>query len=166
MNSITFFGGAGSVTGSKHLVQINNKKILLDCGMFQGVPNVHSRNRSFSFAPKSIDAVVLSHAHLDHCGMLPLLVKQGFQGNIFSTPATQDIVEYIISDAAGIEMQDSIYRKAHTIGNSDEHEPLFTKEDIPYVMERFVSVPYARTIGTWTAKTFSSVRRPRPRAPT
>jgi len=80
MSSITFFGAAGSVTGSKHLVSIADKNILLDCGMFQGLPDVRNRNRAFPFDPDSIDAVVLSHAHLDHCGMLPLLVKRDIKG--------------------------------------------------------------------------------------
>src|SRR3990167_2148428 len=149
MGSITFFGGAGSVTGSKHLVEVAGKRILLDCGTFQGLPDVRERNRAFSFPPESIDAVVLSHAHLDHCGMLPLLVKRGFKGNIFATGATKDVAARMLEDMAGIEMQDAEYRMAHHIGSPDDRIPLITLEDLPEVMNRFVAVPYARDSDTW-----------------
>lgn len=149
MSSITFFGGAGSVTGSKHLVEIAGKRILLDCGTFQGLPDVRSRNRTFPFAPESLDAVVLSHAHLDHCGMLPLLVKRGYVGNIYSTDATREVTSYMLQDSAGIEEQDVLYKRKHHIGSPDEREPLFTSEDVLLTMDRFVSVPYARNESGW-----------------
>lgn len=149
MASITFFGGAGSVTGSKHLIEVVGKKILFDCGSFQGLPDVDERNRSFSFSPESIDAVVLSHAHLDHCGMLPLLVKRGFKGSVYSTSATKDVVERMLEDMAGIEMQDAEYKTKHHIGSPDERVALVTIEDIPPLMERFVDIPYQREDGSW-----------------
>lgn len=149
MGSITFFGGAGSVTGSKHLLEVSGKKILLDCGTFQGLPDVRSRNRTFPFRPESLDAVVLSHAHLDHSGMLPLLVKRGYKGPIFSTHATKDVSERMLHDAAGIEMQDAAYRTQHHLGAPDEREPLFTTDDIPPMMKRFVPLPYVRERGAW-----------------
>jgi metallo-beta-lactamase family protein len=149
MSSITFFGGAGSVTGSKHLVEIAGKRILLDCGTFQGLSDVRSRNRNFPFAPESLDAVILSHAHLDHCGMLPLLVKRGYSGNIYSTNATQEVTAYMLEDSAGIEEQDVFYKRKHHIGSPDERELLFTSEDVSLTMKRFVSVPYARTGEGW-----------------
>lgn len=149
MDTITFYGAAGSVTGSKHLLDIDGKKILLDCGTFQGLSDVRSRNRGFAFPPDEIDAVVVSHAHLDHCGMLPLLVKRGFTGPIYATPATRDIVERMLQDSAGIEMQDAEYRARHHIGAPDERVPLFTLEDIPAVMNLFVSVPYVRQTNSW-----------------
>ncbi|MDA1168935.1 MAG: MBL fold metallo-hydrolase [bacterium] len=151
MGSITFFGGAGSVTGSKYLVSIAGKKILLDCGTFQGLSDARSRNRQFSFSPTDVDAVVLSHAHLDHCGMLPLLVKKGFRGSIFSTLATKAVATYILHDSAGIEEQDVAYKRKHNIGTQDEQEPLFTIEDVAATMKRFVPIPYARNIAQgWT----------------
>lgn len=149
MGSITFFGGAGSVTGSKHLVEVMGKKILLDCGAFQGLPDVLERNRSFSFPPESIDVVVLSHAHLDHCGMLPLLVKRGFAGKVFATSATKDVAQRMLEDMAGIEAQDAEYRATHHIGSPDEREPLITPEDITALMAHFESLPYAREDDAW-----------------
>lgn len=149
MASITFFGGAGAVTGSKYLLEVADTRILLDCGMFQGLSDVRERNRSFPFPPDSINHVVLSHAHIDHCGMLPLLVKRGFTGNIFATPATRDVAEHMLLDMAGIEEQDTEYRAKHHVGSPDEREPLITREDIPLVMERFVEVEYSRDGVDW-----------------
>lgn len=149
MGSITFFGGAGSVTGSKHLVEVAGKRILLDCGTFQGLPDVRSRNRTFPFPPDSIDAVIVSHAHMDHIGMLPLLVKRGYAGKIFSTEATRDVASRMLQDAAGIEVQDAMYRKKHHLGAPDEREPLFTIDDISPTIDRFVSLPYTRDDGAW-----------------
>lgn len=147
--TITFYGGASGVTGSKHLIEVDGKRILLDCGTFQGLPDVRARNRSFPFSPESIDNVVLSHAHIDHCGMLPLLVKRGFVGNIFSTAATKDVARHMMEDSAGIEEQDARYRKRHHVGAPDQREPLFVPEDIPETMSRFIDVPYARNDGSW-----------------
>jgi len=146
---ITFYGGAGGVTGSKHLVEVGGRRILLDCGTFQGLSDVRERNRSLPFPPESIDQVVLSHAHIDHCGMLPLLVKNGFRGSIFATQATCDMAMLMMEDMAGIEKQDARYRVKHKIGPPDFREPLFTQDDVLAVKERFVPVPYARDSGKW-----------------
>jgi metallo-beta-lactamase family protein len=150
MSSITFFGGAGSVTGSKHLVTIAGKNILLDCGAFQGLSDVHSRNRTFPFSPEGLDAVVLSHAHLDHCGMLPLLVKRGYEGKIYATPATKAVTSYILQDSAHIEEQDAFYKEKHRIGSPDEREPLFDQGDVLATMDRFEVIPYFRIHQSWT----------------
>lgn len=149
--TITFYGGAGAVTGSKHLLEVNNKKILLDCGSFQGLSDLKERNRSLPFAPEKVDAVIISHAHLDHIGMLPILVKRGFTGPIFSTSATKDVAGYMLLDAAHIEMQDALYRAKHKVEAPDERVPLFTPDDIPAVMEQFVAVPYVRMSNQWHA---------------
>lgn len=146
---ITFYGGAGNVTGSKFLLETEHERVLFDCGTFQGLPDIRERNRSFPFPPDSINYVVLSHAHVDHCGMLPLLVKRGFKGSIFATPATKDVARAMLLDAAGIEMQDAEYRLKHKVGAPDYREPLFTPDDIPAVMDRFVEVPYARVHSEW-----------------
>lgn len=149
MGSITFFGAAGSVTGSKHLLEVRGKNVLLDCGLFQGLPDVRARNRVFPFSPDALDAVVISHAHLDHCGMLPLLVKRGYRGKIFATQATRDVAEYMLHDSAGIEMQDVLYRQKHHIGSPDEREPLFTSDDVASAIGQFSPVPYARHRDVW-----------------
>lgn len=147
---VTFYGAAGGVTGSKHLIDTGKVRILLDCGTFQGLSDVRERNRSFPFQPDLIDHVILSHAHIDHCGMLPLLVKKGFNGKIFSTPATRDVAQHMLEDSAGIEEQDAIYRQKHHIGAARDREPLFTIDDIPLVMDKFVEVDYARVKPGWT----------------
>jgi metallo-beta-lactamase family protein len=147
--TITFYGAAGSVTGSKHLIEAAGKRILLDCGTFQGLPDMKERNRSLAFGPDTVDAVIISHAHLDHCGMLPLLVKRGYKGPIYCTPATRDVMEYMLLDAAHIEVQDAEYRAKHKLDSPDERVPLFTPEDIPAVMNRILTVPYFRVSKAW-----------------
>jgi len=147
--TLTFYGAAGGVTGSKHLLDTGQARILLDCGTFQGLPDVRARNRGFSFQPDSIDAVILSHAHIDHCGMLPLLVKRGFTGPIYATPATCDVAALMLHDMARIEEYDAAYRRERKLGAPDDREPLFTRDDIPSVLSRFTPVPYARDHGTW-----------------
>jgi len=147
--TVTFYGAAGGVTGSKHLLEVDNKKILLDCGTFQGLPDVRERNRSLPFPPESIDHVVLSHAHIDHSGMLPLLIKRGFKGSIFTTPATKDVVRYMLEDMAGIEASDAAYRLKHKIGAPDEREPLFDETDVEAALNRMEEVPYVRNSGAW-----------------
>ncbi len=137
------------MTGSKHLLEVGGQRILLDCGTFQGLSDVRERNRGFPFPPDSIDHVILSHAHMDHCGMLPLLVKRGFKGRIFSTTATRDVAAHMLEDAAGIEEQDAAWRAAHKVGSPDEREPLFTKEDIPATVAAFTEVPYVRERKEW-----------------
>ncbi len=146
---ITFFGAAGGVTGSKHLIEEDGQRILLDCGTFQGLADVRERNRSLPFAPESINHVVLSHAHIDHCGMLPLLVKRGFTGSIFSTPATKDVASYMMADMAHIELDDAEYRRQHKIGAPDERVPLFSQADVDDAINQFVTVPYVRQSQQW-----------------
>ncbi len=148
--NITFYGGVGEVTGSKHLVEIGGMKILLDCGFHQGHrKEARELNSRLPFDPASIDAVVLSHAHLDHCGMLPLLIKGGYKGKIYSTPATKDVTEWILKDAAHIQMQDAAHLARHGSQGAHLAEPLYTIDDIPRVIERFEGVPYVRDTGVW-----------------
>jgi len=133
---ITFYGAAGEVTGSKHLLEVGSKKILLDCGMFQGkFSDAEEKNREFPFDPKEIDSVVLSHAHLDHCGSLPLLYKQGFRGKIFATPATRQVAELIMLDSAKIQQQDrSFYAE---LEDREPLEPLYSEADVKNVLNLF-----------------------------
>src|SRR3954452_4325515 len=105
---VTFCGAAQTVTGSMHLVEAAGQKILLDCGLFLGNRSEQrERNRNFPFEPADIDAVIVSHAHVDHCGNLPNLVRQGFAGPIYCTPATRDLLEVMLADAARIQEADA-----------------------------------------------------------
>lgn len=148
---ITFtpFGAAGTVTGSKHLIEITRDgdrplRILLDCGMFQGEAmggeNSKDRNRRFGFDPASIDIVVLSHAHIDHSGLLPRLVKEGFAGPIWSTPATRELCQIMLVDSAHIQEYDAAFDHKRA-RRHDKHEepqgPLYRVDDVPPTMARF-----------------------------
>jgi len=137
------------VTGSRHLLETDQTTCLLDCGTFQGSREMRQKNREFSFDPASINHVILSHAHIDHCGMLPLLVKRGFKGKIHSTAATRDVAELMLMDVAWIETQDAEYRRKHKIGDEDDWQPLFIKDDIPQTMKRWHILPYVRENSSW-----------------
>lgn len=152
--SFTSHGAAGTVTGSKHLIDLvradgSTARILLDCGMFQGeaVRDAdHDPNRNFGFEPSSIDVLVLSHAHIDHSGLLPRLVAEGFNGPIFATPATQDLCAIMLADSAHIQEYDYAYdvKRARKRGREPQEDgPLYTKDDVPPTMELFQQVPYA-----------------------
>ncbi|MFA4873370.1 MAG: MBL fold metallo-hydrolase [Patescibacteria group bacterium] len=147
---ITFYGGAGGVTGSKHLVEMGGLKILLDCGFFQGHrKEARELNMKLPFDPVSIDAVVLSHAHLDHCGMLPMMAKGGFKGNVYATAGTRDVAEWIMKDAAHVQMQDAEHLRRQKSVGSALAEPFYTFDDIEEVLSRFIEVPYVRNMGEW-----------------
>lgn len=147
---VTSYGGAGGVTGSKHLVEIGGYRVLLDCGMFQGRRReTRERNTKLPFDPATIDAVVLSHGHLDHCGMLPLLVKGGYQGKIHTTAGTRDVAEWILKDAAHIQRQDADYMNRHRIEGAEFAEPLFGEAEVASTMARFMPVPYQRDSREW-----------------
>ncbi|MEY3541706.1 MAG: hypothetical protein RLZZ204_518, partial [Bacteroidota bacterium] len=108
---ISFHGAARCVTGSKHLLTlVNGKKILLDCGMFQGMgKETDSLNRHWGFEPREVDVLVLSHAHIDHSGLIPKLVKDGFKGKIYATPATRELTAVLLEDSAGIQEDEIKY---------------------------------------------------------
>lgn len=141
---LTFYGAARKVTGSKHLIEEDGKRILLDCGMHQG-PNSREENLSFPFDPKSIDIIVLSHAHIDHSGLIPYIVKQGFTGKIYTTYATLDLVRIMLLDSAEIQEHDADFfnerRKRHNI-NTPEAVPLYTTEDVETAMKQFEGYQY------------------------
>lgn len=143
---IHFWGADREVTGSRHLLEVNGKKILLDCGMFQGNRKESAeKTKVFGFDPKSIDAVILSHAHIDHSGGLPLLVKQGFKGPIYSTFATRDLCNYMLMDSAFIQQKDAEYmNKKHRKNPSKGKavEPLYTMEDAKQTLNQFYGIGY------------------------
>ena len=147
--SIRSLGAAGEVTGSKHLIEIDGKRILVDCGAFQGKrAEADEKNRALlgDIPASSIDAVVLSHAHFDHCGMLPLLVKRGFSGTILSTPATRDLANLVMMDSAHIQARDADYlsRQAAKRGETFTWKPLYDDLDVVKTMEQFVTISYHR----------------------
>ena len=128
---IKFYGAARTVTGSMHLLEINGSRILLECGLFQGKRNeTYERNRHFPFAPSKIDAVLLSHAHIDHSGNLPNLVKQGYEGKITATRATTHLVRLMLRDSGHIQESDIAYaNKKRAKKGLPPMEPLYTLED-------------------------------------
>lgn len=141
---IAFHGAARAVTGSKHLVTLkNNTKILLDCGMFQGMGEVtDDLNGYFGFNPQTITYVILSHAHIDHCGLLPRLVAEGFSGTIYSTAATMDLARILLNDSAKIQMQDAEYQNRHLRESEKPEEPLYTTDDVVKTIGLFKIVNY------------------------
>jgi metallo-beta-lactamase family protein len=142
---ITFHGAARTVTGSKHLVQLEDgTRILLDCGMFQGMgQETDELNEKFGFRPDSIHCLILSHAHIDHSGLIPKLVKEGFKGKIYCTPATKDLTEILLFDSAEIQTYEVEYiNKRRTARNLPPYEPLYSTEDVTNTMLLFETVEY------------------------
>ena len=141
---IHFHGAARTVTGSMHLLEVNGSRILLECGLFQGRrKETYERNRNFPFDPSKIDAVLLSHAHIDHSGNLPNLVKQGYDGKITATRATTHLVKLMLRDSGHIQESDAAYvNKKRAKKGLPPVEPLYTLEDAEIVAGHFQSVEY------------------------
>lgn len=144
---IKFAGAAGEVTGSKHLITFNNKKILLDCGMFQGKrKESDEKNRNFKFDPKEVDSVILSHAHMDHCGDLPIMIKKGYSGPIYCTHATRDLTNYMLCDSAYIQENEVAYLiKKKKLTEEEIPEPLYTLADAEKTLKLFHAVNYEQS---------------------
>lgn len=143
---IKFCGAARTVTGSQHLLEINGKKILLDCGLYQGKrQEAYDINRNFLFDPKELHAVVLSHAHIDHSGNLPTLSRKGFKGDVYATTATRDLCSVMLQDSAHIQQKDIEYanRKRAKQG-LDPFKPLYDYNDARNIMKCFKSCSYRR----------------------
>lgn len=137
---LQFQGAAREVTGSAHLVHVNGRTILLDCGLFQGRRrDVHARNRILPYATDRIDAVVLSHAHIDHAGRLPFLVKEGYRGAIHSTVATRDLCEVMLADSAHIQESDADFLARH---RKERLEPLYALRDVSTALTQFAPHRY------------------------
>jgi metallo-beta-lactamase family protein len=134
---ITFHGAAQTVTGSQHLVEVNGARLLLECGLFQGRrKESFERNRHFPYDPIKIDAVLLSHAHIDHSGNLPHLVKKGFRGPIYTTDATAHLANIMLIDSGHIHESDAEYiNKRNNYRDSQMVEPLYTIEDASQVAQ-------------------------------
>lgn len=145
--TVTFWGAARTVTGSTHLVAAGGKAVLLDCGLFQGRrAESHRRNRDFPFRPKDISAVVLSHAHIDHCGNLPNLVRRGFAGPIYCTPATRALAAVMLGDAAKIQEEDANYLNHRRAKDEPKVEPLYDGRDVYRTLHRLQAVRYGARV--------------------
>ncbi|MGD8753363.1 MAG: MBL fold metallo-hydrolase, partial [Anaerolineales bacterium] len=143
---IQFHGAAQTVTGSQHLLTINGKRLLLECGLFQGRrKEAYHRNRNFPFDPRKVDAVILSHAHIDHSGNLPHLVKKGYRGPIYTTEATAHLSNIMLLDSGHIHESDAVFvNKKRKRRGEPPIEPLYTQEDAALVAQYFECVGYER----------------------
>ena len=149
MATLTSFGAAQEVTGSKHLLEAGKARILIDCGAFQGHrEEAREKNRTFPFSPGSITASVNTHAHLDHCGSYPLLVKAGFLGDILATPATRDLAGLIMKDSAKIQAGDLKFLEKQNRKNPQQWKkvfpPLFDENDVDAALSQYVTIAYHR----------------------
>ncbi|GAC1413192.1 MAG: MBL fold metallo-hydrolase [Candidatus Doudnabacteria bacterium] len=149
---ITFYGAAQNVTGSKHLVETQGFRVLLDCGLYQGKRSLaYELNSKLPFDAKSIDAVILSHAHADHCGLLPVLVREGFRGKIYCTNATAEITRYILLDSASVQEQEAKYHAEHSQPGDKIFPPLYSEADVLECLKYFSPLPYYRLTKQWVA---------------
>ncbi|MCU0489697.1 MAG: MBL fold metallo-hydrolase [Anaerolineales bacterium] len=144
---ISFHGAAQTVTGSQHLLEINGYKLLLECGLYQGKRrDTYDRNRNFNYTPSAIDAVILSHAHIDHSGNLPNLVKNGYHGPIYTTPASAHLANIMLMDSAHVQEQDVKYLNRKKLKRGEPFaEPLYTQENAAQVAQYFVPTDYNRS---------------------
>ena len=145
----TFYsiGAAEEVTGSKHIIEIDGESYLIDCGSFQGSrAEADRKNRNLGIAADRIASAILTHGHLDHCGLLPLLVKRGYQGNIYATPASRDIASLIMMDSAHIQAHDAEYLRQQAKKNGEKFDwtPLYTEQDAIAAVSQTVGVSYNR----------------------
>ncbi len=143
MLALTSLGGAGTVTGSKHLVEHESGRLLIDCGLFQGPRDLRQLNwQQFPIHPASIDAVVLTHAHLDHCGYLPRLVREGFEGPIFASAATIDVARLVLLDSAHLQEKDAEFANRHGFSRHRPALPLYLVQDAERALGQFRPVEF------------------------
>lgn len=130
MATITFYGGVGSVTGSKYLLESNGRKVLVDCGLFQGLKELREKNwQDPPFRADEIDAVIITHAHIDHTGFLPRLVKLGFNGKVFTSRATGDLLKILLPDSGRLQQEEADYRNRHNLTKHSPALPLYDEDD-------------------------------------
>jgi len=145
---IHFHGAAHTVTGSQHLLEVNGHRLLLDCGLYQGRRSeAYSRNLTFAYDPRDVDAVILSHAHIDHCGNLPNLVKNGYEGPIYAVPATVDLTTIMMADSGHIQESDAAYVNKKRLTRGEELiEPLYTEADAQNAADLLRGVDYGQPL--------------------
>jgi len=130
LSSIEFWGGVGTVTGSKYLVQTNRARVLVDCGLFQGLKELREKNwQEPPFDPRSLNAVLITHAHIDHTGYLPRLVAHGFRGPVYCSPGTADLLKILLPDAGRLQEEDADFRNRHQLTKHNPALPLYTEKD-------------------------------------
>src|SRR5690606_2779921 len=141
MMDVQFLGAAGTVTGSKYLLRVGGRKVLIDCGLFQGYKQLRLRNRAvLPIKPEEIDVVVLTHAHLDHSGYLPVLTRDGYAGPVYATAAARDLCGILLPE------EEAEYAKRHGYSKHKPAVPLYTEADAFRAMGRFVPVEYGEQI--------------------
>ncbi len=144
---LTFLGGTGTVTGSKFLVDTPTSRVLVDCGLYQGIKELRARNwAAFPVDPESIDAVVLTHAHIDHSGHLPALVQQGFRGPIFASANTAALAGIVLPDSGHLQEEEAAYANRRGFSKHKPALPLYTEVDARRCLEQFRTVPFAETV--------------------
>ncbi|MBD0316716.1 MAG: MBL fold metallo-hydrolase [Nitrospiraceae bacterium] len=146
--NITFHGAARSVTGSRHLIEVNGRQVLMDCGLFQGRrAEAKRRNAALGFDAARVNAVLLSHAHIDHSGALPALARQGFTGHIYATGATADLADIMLTDSAHLQENDCAYiNRKERRTRETRRQPFYGPDDVAAIMRRFVSVRYGQAV--------------------
>jgi len=141
--TLSFLGGAGTVTGSKYLLETPRYRVLLDCGLFQGLKQLRLRNWApFAVQPSTIDALVLTHAHLDHSGYLPALIKGGYAGRIRCSPPTKDLCDILLPDSGYLQEKDADYANRHGFSKHKPALPLYTRQDAERALEQFISADF------------------------
>ena len=145
--TLQFLGATGTVTGSRYLIETGNSRVLVDCGMFQGYKTLRERNREpFPVPPDTIDTVLLTHAHLDHSGYLPALVKSGFRGHILATKGTAELCSLILPDSAYLLEEEAAHAAKHKYSKHEHPQPLYTREDADRALTRFRLVPFGENL--------------------
>jgi metallo-beta-lactamase family protein len=140
---LSFLGAAGTVTGSKYLVEHGGRRVLVDCGLFQGYKQLRLMNwEPLPFDPRTLDAVVLTHAHLDHSGALPLLVKQGFRGSVLATPSSLALCQLLLPDSGRIQEEDAAYLGRHHLSRHETPLPLYTEQEARDALRRIEPLPF------------------------
>jgi metallo-beta-lactamase family protein len=147
---IDFLGGTGTVTGSKYLLTHEGRRLMVDCGLFQGLKQLRLRNwDALPVEPSSIDAVFLTHAHMDHSGFIPRLVRLGFRGKVHCSAATRELCELLLPDSGRLQEEDAAYANRHGHSKHEPALPLYTEEEARAALERFEPVPFGQECAPW-----------------